>query len=490
MLSFELAFCAFLLISWFSGVESASKSKLVTPDTNSVFQAGVRSKIEWNPSTDSSEQFYGNFTRISIELYESGSDKYLATVVNNFPFVLGQIYWRVPYNVTVTRGLFRTQRNISIGNEFDKSYYMILYPSFFDWPDSCPGCKDKVPKGESFMILPAACKSQECQAFLSKVDTSAETLPGEGTRQSYLFVLQSIGVGIGAVFSIGFIVAFFVYTKQGKKTWQKYRRKRSGMLYKYRPPVTEASGTQNSGASGKRGNRDSALGTFFSEDDSRITVEESRLSSIVDRPNSNFTFLPQDSRATSVTFADDFQNIVLGDSQLRNQSSRNFPVLQPPVAAALVKTPTSSRPSSIYQADESAVSTSARSSNDTDRDELENVVVHSPKPVRRPRPPPPLPPALNREDAMRIAATFRSTLRTAPSSNFDSPPSTDISLNQDLADQAAANSASNAVSAAFGNDNETFLRNLPAEILKELEADSSPVMSQLHRRLTENDDNM
>ena len=66
----------------------------------------------------------------------------------------------------------------------------------------------------------------------SRTNPYAVPPDAERTKQDYTVVMTSVGTGVGVTAFLVFLVAFFVYTKRGKKNWKKYRNRREGHFYR------------------------------------------------------------------------------------------------------------------------------------------------------------------------------------------------------------------------------------------------------------------
>ncbi|KAI3656345.1 hypothetical protein MP638_006504 [Amoeboaphelidium occidentale] len=219
---------------------------LISPTKDTEWHAGKEGTIAWNSSFRLRDSMlYNDRTRVSVQLYRLNGRRHelLYTIAESFPFIYGRISWIVP-NITVPE-------RVSID-----SYFVMVYPTFFDWPNSCRSCnKETLPRSDYFTIVP--CTNEEsCSPYPGTVTF---VRPPSVRNEEYWTLVRNVCVGIGAFVALAFVIAYFVYSKQGKKTWQFYRRKRIGMLYKYQPPVGgDASSTMSD-------NKISPLGNFLNE---------------------------------------------------------------------------------------------------------------------------------------------------------------------------------------------------------------------------------
>lgn len=256
-------------------VTGQTDPKLLQPTEKSVWEAGRQELISWDPQWRRSDgQHYNNFTRVTLELHErtsSVSSQLIAVIQRDYPFSLGQLLWNVPFNWTDGRG-----KSMALGNNEKPAYFVFVYPSYFDFQgrDGCRGCKARAPRGPLFMIKQAgkinfqlmltkysyrmlftACQPN-CPASPPALplappknpdsnstngDVSA-IYPPSAAQSDYLNVVRTVGLAIGMAALVGFIIAFFVYNKRGRRLASSYRRRVSS--FKYHPrPMKEASVT-------------------------------------------------------------------------------------------------------------------------------------------------------------------------------------------------------------------------------------------------------
>ena len=169
---------------------------MLEPNRTTVWQVGRRYRIQWDPRFRlSTGEYFNNFTRVTILLYQnkrtllgagpsqsspssqppsgrssrSHPQLLLTTIAENYPMALGHLYWEVPRHVLVPGPLGFGHRSVSLGHNNSKhspsvpslpslppvTYSLWIYPSFFDWPRSCPNCKLKVTPSAPFAIRTA-----------------------------------------------------------------------------------------------------------------------------------------------------------------------------------------------------------------------------------------------------------------------------------------------------------------------------------------------
>jgi hypothetical protein len=142
-----------------AAVASRIDPKILSPNTATVWEVGHRFNISWNPDYRlKNGEYYNAFTRVTIELYQHRplrGDLLLFRIAENYPFSLGKIYWTVPLNVTLPSESGDKWTKIwPFSSSDEKTFYIMVYPSYFDWDRECRNCKSKAPIGERFSIQP------------------------------------------------------------------------------------------------------------------------------------------------------------------------------------------------------------------------------------------------------------------------------------------------------------------------------------------------
>ena len=156
---------------------------MLQPVAGAIWQAGESELIRWDAQWRRPDgRYYNNVTRVTVELYHR-RDNLVKVIQRDYPFALGQLLWDVPVNVTNARG-----QSVALGNaagDGDANYYLLVYPSYFDFPgrDGCARCKSSTPRGPMFVIKQAG-KCLDRGTLMSKVcvltaEFCARSLPAE-----------------------------------------------------------------------------------------------------------------------------------------------------------------------------------------------------------------------------------------------------------------------------------------------------------------------
>jgi hypothetical protein len=205
---------------------NAPDPKILLPTKTTIWKSGQLEVIKWNASYRlPNNLYYNERTRVKVQMYKKNQRKHelLFTIADNLPFSYGQISWIVP-------------------NTSAASAFVVVYPSFFDWPESCLNCLQEVSRSDYFQVLPCFDGDSKCS---NSPTTVLLNPPSDyiGSTACYWTLVRNVVIGIFAFFLVGFLIAYFVYTKQGRKTFNFYRRKRIGMLYNYQPQSSESNAT-------------------------------------------------------------------------------------------------------------------------------------------------------------------------------------------------------------------------------------------------------
>lgn len=125
-------------------ISSSSDPKIFSPTFGTSWEVGSRVQITWNSSFRLPDGlYYNSHTRLTIRLYEEDGT-FVTVIITDYPMSIGYLYWTVPQNTTGNRVL----------GSNTTAYFLKVYPSFFDWPRSCPGCASKAPHTDLFTIKP------------------------------------------------------------------------------------------------------------------------------------------------------------------------------------------------------------------------------------------------------------------------------------------------------------------------------------------------
>jgi hypothetical protein len=126
------------------------------PNETTVWRAGGKYLIEWDSQFRlPKNQYYSNFTRVTLELHRPNLSKAPLQIVKDYPFSYGSVYWSIPSNTTSDK-----QPTLDV--------YVTMYPSYFDWPapHGCRSCKKYSLISENFKLT----QSKSCRLFISIYD--------------------------------------------------------------------------------------------------------------------------------------------------------------------------------------------------------------------------------------------------------------------------------------------------------------------------------
>lgn len=133
-------------------ISFAQDPKLISPNSETVWMVGNREVIAWNASwREPDGKYYNSRTRVTIKLFQKSD--FVATIIENFPYSLGSLYWVIPQYIIVDK---KENITIELGKDDEKIYSVKVYPTYFDWPDSCNGCYDNAPSSDEFVIKPSS----------------------------------------------------------------------------------------------------------------------------------------------------------------------------------------------------------------------------------------------------------------------------------------------------------------------------------------------
>jgi hypothetical protein len=223
------------------------------PNTSSIWQVGNRYLIEWNPGFRlPGGLFFNNFTRLTVKLFRRRpvrGDEELLTIVQDYPMMLGQLVWEIPSTARLQNS--KTEKHLGIDRKTVRPpYYILAYPSYFDWPGGCDNCWRRIPRSDLFHIRSASCQG-ECAAGVQPSVPESQILVkgdpslwnpyqpphlspyGPGIAPSIdpelAKAVRSVGIAIGIVAFVIFGIALFVYARRGRKrNWKRtvrpYRR--------------------------------------------------------------------------------------------------------------------------------------------------------------------------------------------------------------------------------------------------------------------------
>ncbi|KAI3649122.1 hypothetical protein MP228_006976 [Amoeboaphelidium protococcarum] len=210
--------------------------KIYVPNQSTSWKMGVQQLIAWNSSFIRDDGlYYNNLTRLNINLYQmgnstqSGRDELIQIIIQNVPMSLGSIFYALPHRLPTD------QDKQDIAQE-DRRYYLKLYPSFFEWPRSCKNCLQSAPGSAPFVILPSDCKQEPCPPVIG----NGGGLSGNGSGKSdYITAVKAVGIAVGVVALIVFVVSMFVYGRRGLKVVGTRKSRQSGLNYRYKPPIVD-----------------------------------------------------------------------------------------------------------------------------------------------------------------------------------------------------------------------------------------------------------
>lgn len=194
--------------------------KIYRPTNNSVWIVGQKYLINWNSTFRLPDGlYYNNYTRITIELFRQQilfKDQMLERIADNYPLNFGQLFYTVPsvFLTPAGREIYRVQDTES------PSFYIRIYPSFFNWDMRYEKDLYSHPTSHLFVIKSNdTCAEDSCATVAATFD--------ERQSVDYTSSLVSVAVGVGITALIALTIGFFIYSKQGKQNWKAYQRRKS-----------------------------------------------------------------------------------------------------------------------------------------------------------------------------------------------------------------------------------------------------------------------
>lgn len=208
-----------------------------------MWLVGGRYAIQWDSLYRlPNNLYYNNYTRVKIQLRSVQTDNVVALVVDEYPFVYGSVYWapRAENGInstTITNGIDAFDKQ---GNAESK-FYIELYPSYFDWPgdSGCSSCKKNggAVTSQPFGLV-TNCTIVHCAHQIDIALTGGAmaipNAPGSqgADQQTYMSTVKAVGLGVGVTVAAVFVIVGLLYTKRTRRSWNAYRQRRSGVVYK------------------------------------------------------------------------------------------------------------------------------------------------------------------------------------------------------------------------------------------------------------------